>query len=195
VAYASVPNKYASAHHGDEDELNSLSRVSTSTKIPIGTIRLVPPPHPRPAPGEGPSQTAKYNVQKTDDEPKEAYIKLGRLAVIKEFRKAGISKLLVETALAFARENPYEVEPQLDPASLEYLKKGKGLGVHFKGLVLIHAQIGVQKVWRRFGFEVDESMGTWDEEGIQHVGMWRKMDVADARQRGIIRLNSGAGLQ
>lgn len=162
VVYASIPAK---AMNG-----NGERRTSTSTKIPIGTIRLVPPPH---LPHEGGKGNGRGG-----GESQEAYIKLGRLAVIKEFRKAGISKLLIETALAFAREHPYEVGPQMDLSEALH----KGIAMNFKGLVLVHSQVGVQKVWKRFGFELDESMGTWDEEGIEHVAMWKRVDVSNGRR-------------
>jgi len=114
-----------------------------------------------------------------------AYIKLGRLAVIPEFRKAGISKLLIETALGFAKEHPYDIMPQFDPTKFEALRQeyDRGIGMDWRGLVLVHSQVGVQKVWRRYGFEKDESMGVWDEEGIDHVGMWKKMDISASRRR------------
>ena len=167
VAYASIPVKSSGSTPDSE------GRKTSSTKIPIGTIRLVPPPHaPHPTPS---GSSHGSNVHK------ETYVKLGRLAVIKEFRKAGISKLLIETALAYIREHPYDLDPRLDPASIEASKKGAAN--NFKGLVLIHSQVGVQKVWKKYGFETDESMGVWDEEGIDHVGMWKKMDVSESRKK------------
>ncbi|KAF2162202.1 hypothetical protein M409DRAFT_69399 [Zasmidium cellare ATCC 36951] len=176
VAYASIPAKA----NTNGNSSNGDRRTSNSTKIPVGTIRLVPPPH---APHDGHEPTQQLTSSSGE---KEAYIKLGRLSVIKEFRKAGISKLLIETALAYARENPYEVGPQIDPASIEAMKKG--IALNFKGLVYIHAQVGVQKVWKRHGFERDEGMGTWDEEGIEHVGMWKRLDVSDSRRKSKIWL-------
>ena len=63
-----------------------------------------------------------------------------------------------------------------------------GSSFDFKGLVLVHSQKGVQKVWRKYGFETDESMGTWDEEGIEHVGMWKRVDIAEGRRKSKIWL-------
>ncbi|EMC92232.1 hypothetical protein BAUCODRAFT_38252 [Baudoinia panamericana UAMH 10762] len=191
VAYASIPTKAVSpdikATNGTADPNR---RVSNSTKIPIGTIRLVPPPHPpHPTPGSHHKADAlEGDLRKDSISPhdgKEAYIKLGRLAVIREFRRTGISKLLIETALAFARQHPYEIMPHFDPAKMESLKQesDRGFGLEWKGLVLVHAQVGVQKVWRKYGFETDEAMGTWDEEGIEHVGMWRRLDIEGGRRR------------
>lgn len=191
VAYASIPSKVASpeirALNGEADNKRRVSS-STSTKIPIGTIRLVPPPHPpHPTPGSHHKIDALEEGKPKDTlhDGNEAYIKLGRLAVIREFRKAGISKLLIETALNFAKEHSAEIMPHFDPTLFEALRQesDRGAGMDWKGLVLVHAQTGVQKVWKKYGFETDESMGVWDEEGIDHVGMWRRLDLTAARRR------------
>ena len=154
TAYASIPVKSSSAspdikpHDARTD--NGRRTSGASTKIPVGTIRLVPPPHPL-----HPNGKAETDVHKNS----ESYVKLGRLAVVKEFRKAGISKLLVETALAFAREHPYELLPQFDATTVEEMNRG-GIGMDFRGLILVHAQTGVQKLWKKYGFETtDEEYG------------------------------------
>ena len=189
VAYASVPAKISSpemkAANGD-----AARRKSNSTKIPIGTIRLVPPPHPpHPSPDSKYEPEASSTSTDRKDSPiahdkKEAYIKIGRLAVIPEFRKAGISKLLIDQALSFARDNPYDIMPHYDPAKIESLRQesDRGIGMDWKGLVLVHSQTGVQKVWKRYGFETDPSLGVWDEEGIPHVGMWKRLDINKGRR-------------
>ena len=181
VAYASIPVKQTSPELKPQDEkMDGTRRASTSTKIPIGTIRLVPPPHSSHPNGKNETAMHKSN---------ESYVKLGRLAVIKEFRKAGISKLLIETALDWVRKHPYDTLPHLDP--MEAMKSDAfGIGMEFRGLVLVHAQTGVQKVWKKYGFETDESMGIWDEEGIDHVGMWKKLDIVDGRRKSKVRLLS-----
>lgn len=184
VAYASIPMKQSAEATADPNR-----RASTSTKIPIGTIRLVPPPHPpHPEPNTHHKIDALNTGERRDStvvhDGKEAYIKLGRLAVIPEFRKAGISRLLIETALAFAREHPDELLPQFDPSKFEaFRQEHHSVSFDWRGLVMVHAQVGVQKVWKRYGFETDENMGTWDEEGIDHVGMWKRLDVSEARRR------------
>lgn len=156
VAYASMPSKPGSG--------------SGSTRVPIGTIRLVPapnPPHPE-------------NDQGVGDQGKESYVKLGRLAVLKDFRKMGISTLLVRKALDHVAVNPSEVRLQLDAAEREeYLQKNSAL--EFQGLVLVHAQVGVQKVWAKYGFERDDTLGIWDEEGIDHVGMWKRVETSKSK--------------
>lgn len=173
VAYASVSTK-AGIPLRDEKMEDARRRSSASTKMPVGTIRLVPPPHP-PHPNGG------YGTDVHD--AKEAYAKLGRLAVVKEFRKAGISSLLIKTALNFAKNHPYNIMPYRDATqAVRDEEAGQRVG-DFKGLVLVHSQTGVQKVWRKYGFETDQSMGHWDEEGIDHVGMWKRVDVTDGRRK------------
>lgn len=196
VAYASIPAKQESGlapngHTGHPGHADSTGRkMSASTKIPIGTIRLVPPPHPpHPVPDShhkvdalnGEAARASTRLDHGD----EAYVKLGRLAVIKEFRKTGISKLLIETAFNFARDHPYDILPHYDPSRVEALRQESDHGrrIDWNGLVLVHAQKGVEKVWKKYGFERDESMGVWDEEGIEHIGMWKRLDVSRGRRK------------
>ncbi|KAK3057587.1 hypothetical protein LTR09_001771 [Extremus antarcticus] len=187
VVYASVPAK-ANPHspeiraQSEDTNVHGSRRISTSTKMPIGTIRMVPMPYPHPHPN------GKYETAVHKD--KEGYCKLGRLAVIKEFRKAGIAKLLVDTALDFLRRHPYETFAHYDIAAMKNASEGAA-SVDFRGLVLVHSQVGVQKVWRKYGFETDESMGEWDEEGIKHVGMWKRLDVEQARKKNTIWLPGG----
>ena len=173
VAYAPVPvetvRKGTGSGGADDEKTNANRRSSTSTKIPIGTIRLVPPQH-------GPHPN---DVQRTAmHDGVEPYVKLGRLAVVPEFRKTGISGLLITTALAFIRERPYEIMPSQKP--MEVLKQAvdRGANFDFKGLCLVHAQTGPQKVWKKYGFELDPEMGTWQEEHMEHVGMWTRIDVS-----------------
>jgi predicted GNAT family N-acyltransferase len=69
---------------------------------------------------------------------------------------------------------------QLDAAEREvYLQKNREL--EFQGLIMVHAQVGVQKLWARYGFEKDEALGVWDEEGIDHVGMWKRVDTSKSK--------------
>lgn len=111
VVYASVasactpPHRTHHHHHP-----GSGGGGSSTTRIPVGTIRLIPPPH---APHE---QVLRSNHHHPDSPPPPAmaqsegnYIKLGRLATISAFRGLGIGKLLVETALSWAAEHPEEI--------------------------------------------------------------------------------------
>lgn len=143
---------------------------------PIGTIRLVPFPHsPHPVPGSkfffSPSDSTSSPSEAVLDRPtsfhdgKEPYIKLGRIAVIKGWRGKGVSGILARAALAWARENSTFFNPDA--------REGE-----WKGLVCVHAQAQVEGAWAKWGFESDEEMGRWEEEGIEHLGMWRRLDLA-----------------
>lgn len=176
IAYASVPVKSSGSNQDQED----VRRGSNSTKMPIGTIRLVLAPH-------GAHPNGKYSTDVHKDH--EMYVKLGRLAVIKEFRKSGISKLLIETAIAFIRDHPYEMMPQIEGTQMEQIQQ-RGITLDFRGLICIHAQTGLQKFWSKYGFETDESMGHWDEEGIDHVGMWKRVDVSSGRRKSRVVIGS-----
>ena len=68
--------------------------------------------------------------------------------------------MLVDTSLQWAAEHAEEIG-----------------GSEWKGLVLVHAQVSVEKVWAKMGFVTDEKLGRWDEEGIEHLGMWRRIEL------------------
>ena len=190
TAYASVPGYVKHVHEGS----HPLRKQSTSTKCPIGTIRLIPPPNS--------TNHAFDNHRNMDGTPftskkiaslvhngREPFITLGRLAILPEFRKLGISKLLIDSALTMAHDYPHIISEHPSALFAEDLKSHlhvDDLGLKtdedfaWNGLVLIHAQIGLQKFWARYGFEVDEGMGIWDEEGMDHVGMWKRLDLKKA---------------
>lgn len=164
---------------------------STASRVPVGTIRLVPPPHaPHSSPSYSPDSTpstepadAKRADSKTPlpgsyREPKEPYIKLGRLSTLAPYRGLGLSKLLFNAAVNWASEHPTEIIPPRDPAEIEARKlEGKKEPDAWEGLVLVHAQANVQGLWEKFGFTVDKKMGTWIEEGIEHTGLWKRIPV------------------
>ncbi|KAK1756619.1 acyl-CoA N-acyltransferase [Echria macrotheca] len=90
-----------------------------------------------------------------------ACIKIGRLAVLKGYRGLGVSRKLVEEAMRWAAENP------------------GALGENWEGWVLVHAQTEVEGLYVRMGFVRDEGAEPWVEDGILHVALWRKLDVAE----------------
>lgn len=94
-----------------------------------------------------------------DDADEEPYCKLGRVATMKEWRGKGLSKKLIEEAMTWLGTN------------------GKAVGSGWKGNVLAHAQVEVEKMYERTGFRTDEKLGRWDEEGIEHLGMWRRVPL------------------
>jgi predicted GNAT family N-acyltransferase len=94
-----------------------------------------------------------------EDPSEKPYVKLTRMAVMPEARGKGLARVLYEAVLGWAVRNRGEI--------------GQG----WQGLVLVHAQVDVERVWERFGFKTDERLGRWDEEGIEHLGMWRQLEA------------------
>jgi len=208
VAYASVNEV---VQHEEVDAATGAvlrPRRSETTSKPIGTVRLVPFPHPpHPTPGAAyvirdgefvllgahPSAPAadRAAVAAAQEGPaasdratslhdgKEPYVKFGRLAVLKEFRGHKIGRLLVEGALAWLRANPSYFNPKIAEVGLERLGIDAASGIpEFGGLVCAHAQEQAVRAWERMGFSVDSAMGRWWEEDIAHVGMFLRLDVA-----------------
>ncbi|RDW89826.1 GNAT family N-acetyltransferase [Aspergillus mulundensis] len=150
-------------------------------RIPVGVLRLVPPPHASHdafvavyAPGT--SDTGRDLTADGYDLEHEPYIKFGRVAFLAAYRGCGLARRLMETAMAWAEENPQEI----NKAFLEVYQREGGDASKppaWKGLTLVHAQVDVEKFYGKLGFETDESLGSWVEEGIEHVGMWKRLDV------------------
>ncbi|OHE93231.1 acetyltransferase [Colletotrichum orchidophilum] len=111
---------------------------------------------------------------------REPYVKLGRLAVVKEFRGHRIARLLVTTALAWLRAHPSYFDPSIKEMGLEQIGATSAEEVpKWRGLVCVHSQKAVVGAWEKFGFRVDEEMGTWREEGIEHKGMFLRLDIGE----------------
>ncbi|EQK99142.1 hypothetical protein G6O67_005892 [Ophiocordyceps sinensis] len=171
-------------------------RQSSTRKTPVGTVRLVPFPHdPHPKAGgsywngalEG-EQPASDNEDATAkpllaDRPtsfhdgQEPYVKLGRLAVVKECRGQRLAGLLVHAALSWLKANPsYFDEAVTEPGSEQetsaHLETPK-----WEGLVCAHAQEQAVGAWAKWGFHVDDAMGRWFEEGIPHIGMFQRLNI------------------
>lgn len=218
IAYASVGSSsttQSSVTESDREKQEEQARQASAARVPVCTIRLVPPPHEEhPVPGSKmvfDSKTGKpVWTMPTDAEAaaqpeaarnktqghslEEPYIKLGRLATSPPFRGLGLSKLVINAALVWAAEHPRDILPPLSPASREAARLAEdktdgsdgrpmdgwqGSEEGWRGLVLVHAQTSVEKIWAKFGFVRDDSMGTWVEEGIEHIGMWRKLIVKE----------------
>jgi len=194
VIYASISTTTQPEITDDKGEIIQRKK-SESKSQPVGTIRLVPFPHP-PHPEPGSSYAADAletdpNVVDLSEAPpfivdrattyhdgKEPYIKLGRLAVLKEFRGSGVAKMLVNAAMSWARENPTFFNPSIKDVGME--KMGASIAADipvWKGLVCIHAQEYIASAWTKWGFKIDEGMGKWDEEGILHVGMFQRLNI------------------
>jgi predicted GNAT family N-acyltransferase len=176
----------------------------SASSIPIGTIRLVPPPHP---PHPLPAAPISHNAVTVHAVPKyhEPYVKLTRLAVSAPYRHLKLGRLLVNTALNWASSHPNEVQPLHNPTELEEARAKVRLDIDrgiladeeeveksqkWKGLVLIHAQKERLKFWEKMGFVHDEGLGEWDEEGILHVAMWRRVDIKEDKNGRLMRNES-----
>lgn len=135
---------------------------------PVATIRLVPaqahPDADDKKAVDGPNYTGSILW-----DHKEPYVKIGRLATVKEFRGRGYAKALMEAALEYARKNR------------DVMVKDKRLG-EWNGLVLIHAQRRLEGWYKSMGFETDEGLGIWWEESIDHVGMWKRVVHAQSKK-------------
>ena len=51
-------------------------------------------------------------------------------------------------------------------------EKGK-----WNGLIGLHAQVQVEKMYKAMGYETDVSMGKWYEDRIEHVGMFKRVKI------------------
>ena len=157
-----------------------------SDKVAAGTIRLVPV-QPLLKHGEynDKSEEKKEEEVKQALGPKhertemwdgqEAFLKLGRMATLKEYRKLGLGRLLVDTAVEWLEQNHEEVvkEMEVDGAA----KNTDEVRGKWNGLVLVHAQKEIERFWGSCGFVRDDGMGEWWEEGIVHIAMWRIVTV------------------
>lgn len=204
IAYASVASTSNPPKHIRTDSPNTPAedarRASASaSRMPVATIRLIPPPH-------GPN---KYiDDEKADKHadadppneelhrahPEEPYVKLGRLATLKAYRGMGLAGLLVNAVSDFAKANPDTIYKPPSPTALERAQikeHGKEQQLAWDGLVMIHAQANLKKMWEKHGFseELKNDAGEveiaaephWEEEGIEHIGMWKRLDVKRGR--------------
>ncbi|KAI4860454.1 hypothetical protein F4820DRAFT_436888 [Hypoxylon rubiginosum] len=231
--YASV-NMTASAEQRDPSTGAVLRpRRSETRTMPIGTMRIVPfphPPHPPPGAryvgnvlqdddddddGEGgaaqdhsgvsslsstagaaPPRRRSKTLTSVDEERqasalpygpdkpttyhdgKEPYVKLGRVAVVPEFRGHHIAGQMWRAARKWLEDNPAFFNPSVTELGMDQLKVGAVSEIpKWKGLVCCHAQERVVKVYEKWGFRVDEGMGKWFEEGIPHVGMFQRLHI------------------
>lgn len=101
---------------------------------------------------------------------REPYIKIGRMGTLAAYRGQGIAKRLIEESMVWAKTHAVELSSQGG-------EEGGDSRPLWKGLVLSHAQKNVQGWWGKMGFEVDVGLGVWWEEGIEHVGMWRRVEA------------------
>lgn len=108
---------------------------------------------------------------------REPYLKLGRMAVVEPYRKYGVARKLVDAAMAWSAANGKEFFSQ--PGAKN--EKGEELAddmTVWRGLVCAHAQCSVEGFWAKMGFLLDREMGRWHEAGIEHVGMFKRLDLS-----------------
>jgi predicted GNAT family N-acyltransferase len=208
VVYASVASTASSppqdlrtdtpTNSGDEARRSSAS----GTRLPVGTIRLIPGPHvPNPYLAKSPESTDRHadaspppGTDSPHEEPEEPYVKLGRLAVLAPYRKLGLAKLLINTALDYAAKNHEDIYQPPSATTLEKASLRRDSvpdAMAWNGLVMIHAQASLKVLWERYGFseELKNEKGEveiakepqWMEEGIVHVGMWKRLKIDNSR--------------
>ncbi|KAH7401270.1 hypothetical protein BKA66DRAFT_450098 [Pyrenochaeta sp. MPI-SDFR-AT-0127] len=213
VAYASVatssgsPPKRLRTSSSNTPADDARRASATATRVPVATIRLIPPPH-------GPNKYVEHD--KPDKHPDadppnegsekkhtaEPYVKLGRLAVLKPYRKLGLSKLLINAVFDFVVHNSEKVYRPPSPTALEMAQiqgHNREKEITWQGLVMIHAQADLKGMWERHGFreELKNDKGEveaaaephWVEEGIEHVGMWKRLQL-DKEKRLSLSLES-----
>ncbi|KAJ4340560.1 hypothetical protein N0V95_007484 [Ascochyta clinopodiicola] len=202
VVYASVGTSSSSppksvltrSDSGNTPADDARRASATAQRLPVGTIRLIPPPH-------GPN---KYVDDKHPDadppkEPEtehtpEPYVKLGRLSVLSPYRKLNLSKLLINSVLDFAAQQPDAIYIPPSPTTRELAAlQGPNAArpLSWQGLVMIHAQAQLKHMWEKHGFreELRNDNGEleiaaephWMEEGIEHVGMWKRLKIVPGR--------------
>lgn len=93
------------------------------------------------------------------DQEEEPYVKLTRVATMSYARGQGLSRYLMNHAFEFLVSQPQKISPD------------------WQGLVLTHAQVSVEGLYAKLGFVTDDRLGRWDEEGIEHLGMWKRLSL------------------
>lgn len=201
VAYASVNTIIEEEVIDEQTGQVTQPRRSETRSVPIGTVRMVPFPHAlHPQRGGvyidnklvgfdrelagasadvAPPAVDQGNIDgEAHGTTTEPYLKLGRLAVVKEFRGLGVASLLIRAALSWIQQNPEFFDPSIKAAGLESLGVDDPKQVpRWNGLLCVHAQKAVAPTWARWGFVVDEQMGEWKEEEILHVGMFLRLEI------------------
>ena len=172
----------------DSDDSRSCHWVAYLSSKPVGTVRIVPFPqdlHPLPGsawdlPEDDSGEPVLEVVEKgfrvdratSLHDGREAYVKFGRWAVIKEARGMGISTKLIEAVEEWLRQNPKFFDVDVEGVSRNQS--------HWNGLMCAHAQKYVAGAWQRMGFVIDEIMSEWSEADIPHVGVWKRLKLEEA---------------
>ena len=155
----------------DEDDLKSWHWVlyqkdgqnGVEEVVPVSVISIVLPPH-------------EPHPNGFVDEEEDVYVKLGRVATLKELRGKGLSRWLIESAFEWMEEHKGEMIE-----SGEQEESTRRLMRDWNGAVLTHAQIQVVRVYEKLGFITDPKLGRWNEGDVEHLGLWKRLNV---RKRG-----------
>ncbi|KAI0399218.1 acetyltransferase [Xylaria palmicola] len=108
----------------------------------------------------------------------ELYIKVGRVAVLPEYRHLNVADQLWSAAKQFLLENPTQFNPNIRGLGLDATSVGDPHQIPmWNGLVCLHAQQSAAEVYRGWGFRVDKAMGKFYEDNIPHVGMFQRLDI------------------
>ena len=167
---------------------------ATAQRLAVGTIRLIPPPHGPNKYVEDKHTDADPPKEKEIEHTPEPYVKLGRLAVLASYRNLGLSKLLINAVLDFAAQHPDQIYIPPSPTTRELAARQGPNAIRplsWQGLIMIHAQVQLKHMWEKHGFheELRNDKGEveiaaephWMEEGIEHVGMWKRLKIAPRR--------------
>ncbi|KAH8731604.1 acyl-CoA N-acyltransferase [Phaeosphaeriaceae sp. PMI808] len=201
IAYASVassskPPKDLRPHASNPSAEEARRASATASRTPVATIRMIPPPHTpnkyiQDANPDKHPDASPPNEKLDRTHPEEPYVKLGRLATLKPYRGMGLAGLLINAVFDFAKQNPDTIYKPPSPTAIQRAQindHGKEQQLAWDGLVMIHAQAHLVKMWEKHGFseELRGKMGRWVEEGIEHVGMWRRLDVRKGKGVGVV---------
>ena len=124
--------------------------------------------------------TYEVDRETTFHDGREPYVKVGRLAVVREFRGHRVGAQVWAAARRWLEAHPAYFNPSVAELGLDRLGAATlapGEVPKWRGLVLAHAQESVAPLWERWGFRRDHALGRWFEEGIPHVGMALRLDV------------------
>ena len=202
VVYASVgttsnsppKNMLTRSDYGNTPADDARRASATAQRLPVGTIRLIPPPHGPNKYVEDKHTDADPPEEKATEHTLEPYVKLGRLSVLAPYRKLNLSKLLINSVLDFAAEQPDAIYLPPSATIREVAARQGSQAVRplsWQGLVMIHAQVQLKHMWEKHGFreELCDDNGEveiaaephWMEEGIEHVGMWKRLKIIPGR--------------
>ncbi|EDU43204.1 Acetyltransf-1 domain containing protein [Pyrenophora tritici-repentis] len=211
VAYASVathttsPPKTLRRSDSGNTPADDVRRASaTATRVPVATIRLIPPPHGRNKYIDDKHADADPPASDEHHHPTEPYIKLGRLAVRAPYRNLGLAKLLINAALDYATTHAGLIYRPPSPTALELAQMlgiNKEKEITWQGLVMVHAQAPLRGMWEKHGFHEEllsedgerveiAAEPHWVEEGIEHLGMWKRLGVEKRKRLSLSSIES-----